>query len=529
MAPETLVMRMIREVLRLKFEKGLSGSKAAKGANCARSTVREYLARAKEAGLTCFEDVTKLTDAELNARLFPKSPNGPLSRASSRPLPEWSAVHAELKRHKNVNLTLSLLWEEYKGQHPDGYQLSQFCEYYARWKGKLVLSMRQEHRAGERAFVDYCDGLPLTDRRTGELIPTELFVGVLGASSYTFAGSSLSQQLPAWILSHVHMFEHFEGVPEILTPDNLRSAIKKSDRYEPEINPSYQDLATHYGTAVIPAGIYKPKHKAKAEVGCLLAQRWILAKLRNRVFYTLPEQNQAILECLLILNHKPMRYLKKSRFELWQELDRPALKALPAKRYEYSEWKQELLRFNYHVMHDDHFYSAPYQLVGKRLWCRATSETVEILHEGLRVASHLRSARKGHYSTAHEHMPPAHRARVDWTPERIARWAEKIGPKARETVERIMSSKDHPQQGFNAAMGMISLAKQHGEDRLEKACAMALLLDSPSYTTIKTMLKNRMESVELPQAQGRAQSPEEAGGQLALNLGQNVRGKGYYH
>jgi transposase len=529
MAPDTLDMRKIREVLRLKLERKLSDSQAAKSVHCARSTVADYVSRAKDAGITVFEDAVMLTDSQLNARLFPQSPGGPLTRALSRPLPEWSAIHAELKRHKNINLTLSLLWEEYKQEHPDGYQLTQFCAYYARWKGKLALSMRQEHRAGERAFVDYCDGLPLTDRRTGKLVSTELFVGVLGASSYTFAASSLSQELPAWLLSHVQMFEYFEGVPEIVTPDNLKSGIKRPDRYEPQINPSYQDLATHYGTAVIPARVRKPKDKAKVEVGCLLAQRWILARLRNRVFYTLSEQNHAIRECLLILNHKKMRYINKSRFELWQELDRPALKPLPEKRYEFVEWEELPVRYNYHVLFDEHFYSAPYQLVGKRLWCRATSETVEILHAGLRVASHLRSTFKGMYTTAREHMPPAHQAQVEWTPERIAHWAEKIGPKAREAVEAIMHSKDHPQQGFNATLGVIRLAKEHGELRLEKACEKALALGSPSYKTIQTMLKNRMESVELPCGRGRAQSPEDPKGQLALKLEQNVRGKGYYH
>ena len=530
MAQDRLAMRNIREVLRLKLVLKRSDTEVAQSVRCARSTVAEYVSRAKGAGLECWEKVEPLGDAELGSRLYPRSPGGSPDRVSNRPLPNWVDVHAELKRHKNINLTLSLVWQEYKAQHPDGYQLTQFFEYYARWKKKLAISMRQEHRAGERAFVDYCDGIPLLDARTGELISTELFVGALGASSYTYAEASLSQDLPCWLLSHVHMYEYFEGVPEITTPDNLRSGVKRADRYEPEINPSYHDMVSHYGTCVIPARVRKPKDKAKVEAAVLVAQRWILARLRNRIFNTLPEMNQAIRECLEILNNRRMRHLNKSRRELWQEIDRPALKPLPPQRYEFASWAGIKLHINYHVRFDDHFYSAPYQLIGKQLWCRATAETIEILHDGVRVASHLRSFLKFKYTTLIEHMPPGHRSVAEWTPERIEKWAEKIGPKARTVVDVIMKSKNHPQQGFNAALGVIRLSKDHGEARLEKACEKALVLSSPSYSTIKTMLKNRMESVELPRSVGRAQSPapiEET--QLSLDLGQNVRGKGYYH
>jgi transposase len=531
MAQERLGMRDVLEILRLKFLLKRSDTETATSVRRARSTVADCMQRAMVAGIATWEQVAALSVAELEVRLYPVTRDVDGCALRLRALPDWSEVYAELKRHKRVNLTLSLLWEEYKQNNPEGYQYSQFAEYYRRWKNKLSLSMRQEHRAGERTFVDYCDGLYITDPKTGEKTPTELFVGVLGASSYTYAEASYSQDIPNWLLSHARMFEYFEGVSEITTPDNLRSAIKKSDRYEPEINPSYQDMITHYGTCVIPARVRKPKDKAKAEAGVLIAQRWILAKLRNRAFYSLAELNAAIRECLEILNNKPMRALKRSRRELWIELDRPALKPLPAKRYEFAEWKRGKLGINYHVSFDDHFYSAPYQLVGQELWCRASAETVEIFYEWGRVASHLRSYLKEKYVTLSEHMPPNHRAVAEWTPERIARWAETMGPKARTVVETIMRSKDHPQQGFNAALGVIRLgdAKAHGPERLEKACAKALFLGSPTYTTIKNMLKNRMESVELPCSGGDTQPAATSEAQLSLAVAQNVRGKGYYH
>jgi len=325
------------------------------------------------------------------------------------------------------------------------------------------------------------------------------------------------------------MFEYFGGVPEITTPDNLKSGVKSPDRYEPEINPSYQDMISHYGTCVIPAHVRKPKHKAKVEVAVLVAQRWILARLRNRVFHSLAELNAAIRECLEPLNDRVTRYLGKSRRQLWAEIDKPALKPLPAKRYEFAAWEKSKLGIHYHVNFDDHYYSAPYQLAGKPLWTRATAEVVEILHQGVRVASHPRSYQKNKYTTKKEHMPPAHLAVAEWTPERIARWAEKAGSQTRRVVEEIMRSKDHPQQGFNAALGVIRLASQVGPDRLEQACSRSLLIGSPTYTTIKTMLKNRMESAELAHQGNDARRTLEDEQQLSLAVAQNVRGKGYYH
>ena len=528
MAQERLGVRSIREVLRLKFELNRTDTEVAASIRCARSTVSECVRRARAAGLGVWGDVERLSDCDLEARLYPRSPGRGHLQPRERPLPEWSRIHAEMKARGNEKLTLSLLWQEYKAEHADGYGLTQFFEYYARWKKTLSISMRQEHRAGEKAFVDYCDGLWVVDPRTGEKKKTELFVGCLGASSYTYAEASFSQDLPSWLLSHVRMFEYFSGVPGAVVPDNLKSGVKSPDRYEPEINPSYQDMATHYGTCILPARVRKPKDKAKVEAAVLVAQRWILMRLRRRVFYSLAEMNTAIGECLELMNARKMRGIGKSRRELWEEIDRPALKPLPPARYEFAAWSKARLGINYHVRADDHFYSAPYRLIQKELWCRMNSETIEIFHQGVRVASHRRSTLKFKYTTDPSHMPEAHRSVAEWTPERITKWAGQIGTQASAVVEFIMKTKDHPEQGFNAALGVIRLADRFTAVRLEAACARALAIESPHYKTIKTMLENRMESAEFPVV-ATTRSAAQSADQLSLGLGHNVRGKGYYH
>ena len=522
-------MRSIREILRLKLVLHRSDTETAASIRCARSTISECVRRASAAGLSTWEQVESLGDVELEGRLYPRPAGKGSIPERGKPLPVWSDLHAEMKKRGNEKLTLSLLWQEYKAEHPGGYQQTQFFEYYARWKKRLAISMRQEHRAGEKAFVDYCDGIGVTDPRTGEKKSTELFVGCLGASSYTYAEASYAQDLPSWLLSHVRMFEYFQGVPGAVVPDNLKSGVKRADRYEPEINPSYQDMATHYGTCVLPARVRKPRDKGKVEAAVLVAQRWILARLRNRIFYSLAEMNAAIRECLEYVNHRTVRGLGKSRHALWQELDRPALQALPQSRYEFAAWSKAKLSINYHIRVDDHFYSAPYALIHKELWCRATMETIEIFHQGARVASHARSFLKFKYTTEKAHMPAAHRSVAEWTPERIAKWAEKIGPQAARAVESIMKTKDHPEQGFNAALGVIRLADRFTPERLEKACLRSLQIQSASYRTIKTMLENRMESAEHPDVNPPVPAGQPRPEQLSLGLGQNVRGKGYYH
>jgi transposase len=537
MSAERLTMRQIKEVLRLYWLGGVtSGRKIARTIGCGRTTVQEYLRRAQVAGLTSWSAVEPLDEEALEQRLFPGVTG--VRGGDQRPLPDWAKIREQLSR-RDHQITLALLWSEYKTEHPDGYQYSQFTELYRRWEKRLSLVMRQNHRPGEKTFVDFCDGLFLTDPTTGDKHKTHLFVAALGASSYTFARAVLSQELPAWIDCHIRMFEFFGGVTPITTPDNLRSGVKRADRYEPEINRTYQEWAEHTGTCIVPARPYKPRDKAKAEVAVLVAQRWILAVLRDRVFYSLAEMNEAISALLDKLNDRVMRHVKKSRRQLWEELDRPALKPLPETRYEFAHWKKEKLNIDYHVEFDEHFYSAPYRLTGQEVWTRGTTTTIEIFHKNKRVASHPRSCLKFKYSTLPEHRPVAHREHAEWSPSRLISWAQGAGADVGRLVQTLIESKPHPEQGYRPALGVIRLEKKYGRDRLNRACARALEIGSPSYRTVSTMLKNRMEEAAMP-SRGRPAPEANAGTALSPDQQQtefdweklsqeNVRGSGYYH
>jgi transposase len=520
---ERLTMTKIRDVLRMQLVGGVSSArKIGRAVGCGKSTAADYLKRAKAGGLVTWQMVEGLDDAQLTNLLFPESVTVK-APATSRPMPDWLHIHEELRR---PSVTLALLWSEYKAEHPDdGYQYSQFNELYRQWARKLSVVMRQNHRPGEKTFVDYCDGIAFIDPKTGDRVPTQLFVGTLGASSYTFACATLSQELPVWLDCHCRMYEFFRGVTAITVPDNLKAGVKTPDRYEAEINMSYRELANHYNTCIIPARIRKPRDKGKVEAAVLVAQRWILAALRNRTFYSLQELNGAIAELLVRLNNKTMRHVKKSRRELYEQLDRPALKSLPEARYEFAEWKKCRLNIDYHIEFDDHYYSAPFQLIHEVLWCRAGAQTVEIFHKHRRVASHVRSFVKGNYSTLPEHRPASHRAHAEWTPSRIINWAAQLGPNTGTLVERVIAAKPHPEQGYRSSLGIIRLADKFGKDRVERAAAKALAIGSPSYKTVQTMLLRKMEDVPA-QPPGTAASDAK---QLDLIAGENIRGGGYYH
>ncbi|MBM4408329.1 MAG: IS21 family transposase, partial [Chloroflexi bacterium] len=354
-------------------------------------------------------------DAQLEARLFapPAAPRDP-----GRPVPDWPAVHRELRR---PGVTLQLLWLEYKERHPDGYQHSWFCGRYREWQGRLDLVMRQEHRAGEQLFVDFAgQTIPIVDPDSGAVWQAQLFVAVLGASSYTYAEVFASQSLPDWIAGHVHAFAFFGGCPRLIVPDNLRSGVTKAHRYEPELNRTYEEMAAHYGAAVIPARAGKPRDKAKVEVGVQVAERWIAAALRDRTFFSLAEANAAIGDRLAWLNARPFRRLPGSRLELFEALDRPALRPLPALAYEFATWRTARVNIDYHVEVDRHWYSVPYQLVGQHCDIRVSAGVVEVLHRGRRVASHRRSGEGRRFTTlarAHARGPPPPRG-VDARPDR---------------------------------------------------------------------------------------------------------------
>lgn len=517
-------MRKIKEILRLRLLGAITGARRiGLAVGCGKSAVAECLQRATAAGLTDWASVEALDETALEQRLYPGKAGA--RSPGQRPMPHWPRIREELAR-RDHQVTLALLWSEYKAEHPGGYQYTQFVEHYRRFEKSLSVVLRQSHAPGERSFVDYCDGIALTDPVSGQKVPTQLFVGVLGASSYTFAMASLSQELPAWLDCHVRMYTFFEGVSALTVPDNLRSAVKRADRYEPELNPSYRELAQHYGTCVIPARVRKPRDKAKVEAAVLVAQRWILAALRHRTFYSLNELNAAIAQLLVKLNDRVMRHVNESRRSLYERLERPALKPLPLTRYEYAQWKQVKLNIDYHAEFDDHYYSASYTLIGESLWCRATSNTVELFHKGKRVASHPRSYAKYHRSTVAEHRPASHRAHLDWTPSRLIDWGKSIGVHTGALIEHVIGSKPHPEQGYRSALGILRLSNKHGAQRLELACAKAFAIRSPSYKTVKTMLDQRMEAAPL---RGEAKHAEHADDPLASLGAANVRGSGYYH
>ena len=506
-------MRKFREILRLKYGAGLSARNIASSLQMARSSVGEYLRRFSGSGLT-WPLPEGMSDAEIERLLFPPPPAIP---TELRPLPDWAAIHTELRR---PGVTLALLWQEYKAGDPDGFQYSWFCQHYREWAGKVDAVMRQEHRAGEKLFVDYAgQTVPVIDRTTGEIRQAQVFVAVLGASSYTFAEATWSQKLPDWLGSHVRAFEFIGGVTEVVVPDNLRSGVTRAHRYEPDINRSYLDLANHYGIAVVPARPKKPRDKAKAEVGVQVVQRWVLAALRNRQFFSLVELNTAITALMHRLNQRPFRKLPGSRQSAFEQLDRPALQPLPTHSYVYAEWTKARVNIDYHIEADGHFYSVPYQLLKQQLDVRLTANTVECFHGGQRIASHVRSGLRGRHSTIASHMPKSHGEYAQWTPERLIRWASDTGPGTAGVVRHILERRVHPQHGFRACLGILRLGKTHGRERLEAASLRALQLGACSYKSIESILRKGLENRPLP-GQESTELPDNHG---------NVRGPGYYH
>jgi transposase len=508
-------MRKIKEVLRLSYQGGFSTRQVAHSLNISRSAVKQYQERAKKAGLAWPLPDT-LSDQELEQKLFPP----PLVlEAPAQALPDFEYIYQELKNHKQFNLTLDLLWQEYKEQHPEGYQYSQFCELYRRYRGKLDYSMRQDHRGGEKLFVDYGEGLNLVDPQSGGPIKTELFVAVWGASNYTFAEATLTQQLPDWIGSHVRAFEYFGCLPKMVVPDCLRSAVSRACRYEPDLNPTYAEMASHYGVCVLPARPRHPKDKAKVETGVLIAKRWILAVLRHRTFYSLAELNGAILELLERLNSRLLRKLKQSRRELFELFDRPNALALPEKSYEYAEWKLATVNIDYHIEVDKHYYSVPFRLLREKLDVRLTAHTVEAFQKSERVAAHVRSFLDYHHTTLKEHMPPAHQHYLEWTPSRIIDWAKKTGPSTAELVQKIIDSRTYPEQAYRSCLGILRLEKHYPKERLEKAARRALQFGQLSFSSLRKILDSGLDRLE----------EKTQDSNCALPPHDNIRGSHYYH
>ena len=513
MPAERLPMRQVREVLRLKHVCGHSGHQIAATVGISRYTVAEYLRRAGVVGIT-WPVPADLDDAALERKLF----TPPFTEAEPpRPQPDWPRLHAELRR---PGVTLLLVWQEYRAGQPEGYGYSRFCELYAQWRGRLSPTMRQTHPAGERLFVDYAgQTVEVIDGLTGEVRRAQIFVAALGASNLTYAEARWTQALPDWIGCHVGAFAAFGGVTRQLVCDNLKAGVTATCRYEPGISRTYQEMASHYGTAVLPARVRRPRDKAKVEVAVQVVQRWVLARLRHRKFFSLAELNGALRALIADLNDRPMRHLGTSRRALFETLERPALLPLPAEPYAYADWRRCRAGLDYHVEVLGHFYSVPYRLMRETIEARITDQTVELFHDGVRVASHARSPREHRHTTIPDHMPSAHRRHAEWTPTRLLREAATIGPSTIALVERILTTKPHPEQGFRACLGILRLARGYGPERLEAACQRSMDIGANSYGSVLSILRNGLD-----RAFRREAVPDEVVVQHS-----NIRGSDYYH
>jgi transposase len=507
-------MRQIKELLRLHFEAHLSQRQIAAATGVSVGVVNKYLAAAVVAGLT-WPLPEGLTESELRRRL---SGLGEPVVAGAKVLPDFVQIHLELK-HKGV--TRQLLWEEYSAEYPTNhYRYTQFCALYQEWQQHLRVTLRQTHRAGEKLFVDYCGPtVPIIDLTTGEERRAQIFVAVLGASNYTFAEATFSQSLPEWISSHVRAFSFFDGVPELIIPDNLRSGVAKPCRYEPLLTRSYTEMLQHYGTLAMPARPRKPRDKAKVEAGVQLVERWILARLRKRTFFSLGDLNEAISELLARLNDKPFQKLEGSRRSQYEMLDRPALKPLPTSAYEFAVWKKCRVYLDSHIEVEGHYYSVPYPLVSREIEVRLTAGSVECFHQSQRVAVHRRSDHRGRHTTIPAHLPEHHRAHLEWTPGRFLNWALEIGPQTRDLVRHTMERYPHPELAYRSCLGLLALAKRFGPERLEAACTRALALGSPSRRSVVSILEKGLDSQPLPESESTSTS---------LPAHENLRGADYY-
>ncbi len=511
MPRKRLPVRKTTEVLRLRAT-GMSARQIARSVGVARITVAEYCRRADAAGVS-WPLPDGLDDDALDALLFPK-----IEPATERPVPDWKAVHKELRSRRH-HLTLRLLWLEWREQHPEGWGYSQYCEHYRRWLSTKDVVMRLHYAAGERMFVDFSgDKATWCDPETGEVYEADVFVAVLGCSGMLYVEATRGQDLASWVNAHIHAWETYQGVSEVTVPDNLKAGVTTACFYDPELNPTYAELATHYDTVVLPTRVRRPRDKAAAEAGVLTVERWVLAPLRNRQFFSLHELNAAITERVAAVNGRPFRGEPTSRKDLFGELERPALRPLPSSRYELAEWKKVTASIDYHVEYDRRFYSVPYQLVRQRLDLRATATAIEVFKGGRRVASHVREHGSRRYVTDPAHMPASHRAHLEWTPSKLIEWGRSVSTETGTLVEQLLESRPHPEHAYRACLGLKSLARKFGEDRLGAACRRALSIRSISYSSVKSILAEGLDRLPLP---GEADTPPPP-------THENLRGAAYW-
>lgn len=483
-------MRKIREILRLHFEQKLGQRQIARSANVSQSTVHEYLARFQAAGLH-WPLNEEWDEQRLEASLF--LPGQAPSQPPRRTPPDFAKVRQELEQHRE--LTIELVWEEYRQQQPDGYCYSRFCKLYRRWKKRQDVVLRQDHRPGEKLFLDWAGATLSIHHRDGSVTQSPLFVSALGVSSYTYAEAVTDQQMANWLKVQMNALEFYDGCPQLLIPDNTKTGVTRACIYEPDLNPTYQEFAIHYGVAVMPTRPRKPRDKAKVESAVQVVQRWIVMRLRHRRFFSVREANEAIRELLTYLNNRPFRKRRdECRASLFAKIDRPALKPLPAERYDLSLWVQARVNIDYHVAYDGNWYSVPYSLTGQPVEVRSTPATVEIFHRGQRVASHLRSRERNKPVTQNEHRPKSHQAHLEWPPSRIVHWAAQVGANTAQLVQRILDDKPHPEMGYRACLGIIRLARKYSPARMESAAERAVLTGAVSYKSVESILRNRLDS-----------------------------------
>ena len=499
-------MRKIKDVLRLKLDAKLSHEQIAAALGISKGVVTKYVGLAAAAGLD-WPAVQGYDEITLERRLLvaPQKPRGHIQ-------PDFGRLHQELRRK---GMTLMLLWEEYRADYADNqtYSYSQFCDNYRRFARQLKRSMRQIHRAGEKLFIDFAGPtMALTDGSRAHI-----FVAAMGASSYTFACATPRETMADWLESTARALSFYGGVPQLIVPDNPRALISDANRYEPRSNDTVLDFARHYGTSILPARPYHPQDKARAESAVQIVERWIMARLRHQRFTSVHEVNAAITPLLTRLNEKPFQKLPGSRASTFAALDAPALLPLPLQRYEMAHFKTVKAHIDYHVEVERHRYSVPHALVGQLLEARVTNSVVEIVHRGQRVASHARSSRRGGFTTIAAHMPAAHRAHLEWTPQRLIHWGQSIGPATAEAVTRLMAENKHPEHGYRACLGLLSLAKRYGKPRLEAGCTLALQIGACQYRHVRDILANNRDQ-SAPTTAGDWISPDHA----------HVRGSGYY-
>lgn len=512
MPTNRVTMRQIRESLRLHLQAKLSYSEVARTLRISKSAVGKYVSLARMAGVD-WEVAQTFSDEDLEARLYRPA----VPRTSHQLTPNFAAVHQELKR---PGVTLMLLWEEYARGNPLAYKYTSFCIKYREFAKCQQRSMRQLHIAGEKLFVDYAGStVPIVDAATGEISQAQIFVATLGASSYTFACATPRQSTEDWIGAQVLALEFFGGVTRLIVPDQTRALIKTPGRYDPEPNRAYEEFARHYGCAVLAARPAHPRDKPKVEGSVLLVQRWILARLRNRRFFSLADLNLAIAELLVDLNHRPFKKLPGCRRSAFESLDAPALKPLPATRFVISRWKIAKVNIDYHVEFDGHYYSVPHRLVGARVELRITGRLLECFVSNQRVAGHAVSAARGGFTTTPEHMPASHRAHLEWTPAKLVAWGQRIGVSTAAVVSWQLEHRPHPEQGYRACLGLLALVRRYSAERLEAACTRALAIRAPHLRSVTNILKSGLD---------RQASPFVAVDSPAIEH-DNVRGADYYH